>query len=72
MVAFLNSIIAFIDRNRVFLIFLALVIAQLGTWRAVISLRQAIESLEFTVEQQACGGSQQSSHPCRVVIEKSD
>jgi hypothetical protein len=64
--------IAFFSRHRVFLLFLAIVISQLLTWRAVVDVHNEIISLGYIMIQQRCGSdsSEFGNHPCHVVIDK--
>jgi hypothetical protein len=64
--------IAFLNRHKVFLLFLAFVASQLLTWRAVVAVRQDIVSLGYIMLQKTCGGdpSEIGNHPCHVVIDK--
>jgi hypothetical protein len=64
--------IAFLSRHRVFMLFLAFIICQLLTWRAVVAVHDEMVSLGYVLIQQACGSntSEGGNRPCHVVIDK--
>jgi hypothetical protein len=64
--------VAFLNRHRVFLLFLAIVICQLLTWRAVVAVHEDMASWEYIMLQKTCGGdpSETGNHPCHVVVDK--
>ena len=64
--------IGYFERNKVFLLFLAIIVSQLLTWRAVVGVQQEVVNLEYVVGQPACGGSDLGNRPCHVVIDKSN
>jgi hypothetical protein len=66
--------IAFLNRHKVFLLFLAIVVSQLLTWRAVVGLHQGMETLGYIMIQKSCGGdpTEIGNRPCHVIVDKSN
>jgi hypothetical protein len=64
--------IAFLNRHKVFLLFLAIVVSQLLTWRAVVAVHDDMASWEYIMLQKTCGGdpAETGNHPCHVVVDK--
>lgn len=58
----------FVIRNKLLLLFLALVAAQLLTWRAVVSLGESVDSVRWAIVRNACGGTGAYDSPCRVSV----
>jgi hypothetical protein len=52
-------------RNRLALLFVALITSQLLTWRAVVAVEDRVDDVRIAVRSVACGTY---GDPCRVIV----
>jgi hypothetical protein len=57
-----------IAKNKLFLLFLALVGLQALTWRSVLDVRRGLNAVDLAIHQTSCGGIGAFDRACRVVI----
>jgi hypothetical protein len=60
------SILSFVSRNRLPLLFLIFIVAQLLTWRAIVAVEDQVDNVRRAVTQYSCGSK--GDNPCRVTI----
>jgi hypothetical protein len=60
--------LGFFSRNRLVLLFLVLIAAQLLTWRAVVSVEDEVDSVRRAVTRYSCGSSKADA--CHVIVER--
>jgi hypothetical protein len=51
--------------NKLVILFLALIVTQILTWRAVVDVWDEVDNVKRAVRNTACGDT---SNPCQVVI----
>lgn len=64
--AILTKSLNFLSTNRMILLFMTLIGAQLLTWRAVVAVEDQVDSVWRAVYRTSCGVK--DDVPCRVVI----
>jgi len=64
--AFVARSLQFLSKNRLVLLFLILIGAQLLTWRAVVAVEDQVDSVWRAVYRTSCGSKDDA--PCRVMI----
>jgi hypothetical protein len=64
----MRRLLTFLNSYRILLLVLALLLAQVGTWLAVLSVDRRLDSVHDTIIHNSCGGGRMYGTPCRVTI----